>query len=70
MSKGANMKNGDKLVMTVEEAGRCLGVSRPTAYLLAKQGKIPVIRLGPRRLVVPIAALYRMLENAGCQSSE
>ena len=63
------MKNGAKLVMTVEEAGRCLGVSRPTAYLLAKLGKIPVIRLG-RRLVVPIAALNKMLENAGCQSSK
>lgn len=52
----------EKLVLTVEEAGRLLGVSRPTAYLLAKNGKIPVLRLS-RRLVVPKAALEKMLSE-------
>jgi len=51
--------------MTIAEAGKALGISRPTAYLLAKHGKIPVIRLALRRLVVPVAALNKMLESAG-----
>ena len=54
-----------KLTMTVEEAGEALGISRATAYLLANTGRIPVIRLGERRLVVPKAALLKMLESAG-----
>lgn len=56
----------EKQVLTVEEAGKVLGISRPTAYKRVKEGKIPVIRLG-RRLIVPILALNRMLENAGQQ---
>jgi excisionase family DNA binding protein len=55
----------EKLTMTVEEAGEALGISRATAYLLANTGHIPVIRLGERRLVVPKAALLKLLESAG-----
>ncbi len=53
-----------KLVMTVEEAGLVLGISRPQAYKMVKKGIIPIIRLG-RRIVVPRPALMKMLENAG-----
>jgi excisionase family DNA binding protein len=52
-----------KLVLTVEETGKLLGVSRPTAYKLAKTKQIPTIVLG-RRIFVPKAALNKMLENA------
>lgn len=52
----------ERLVLTVEAAGRLIGVSRATAYLLAKQGKLPVLRL-QRRLVVPKAALEKMLSE-------
>ena len=55
----------ERLTMTVKEAGVALGISRATAYLLAKTGGIPVIRLGERRLVVPKAQLQRMLEGNG-----
>jgi excisionase family DNA binding protein len=55
----------ERLTMTVEEAGEALGISRATAYLLAKTGDIPVIRLGERRLVVPIKALDELLASAG-----
>ncbi len=57
------MKEG-KLVLSVEAAGKLLGVSRPTAYKLAKAGQIPTLRLG-RRIVVPKAALEKLLLNAG-----
>jgi excisionase family DNA binding protein len=47
---------------SVEEAGRILGVCRNSAYALAKSGELPTIRLG-RRLLVPRAALERLLAN-------
>lgn len=47
---------------TVEEAGRILGVSRMTAYSLAKSGAIPVLKIG-KRLLVPRAALERLLAD-------
>ena len=55
----------EKLVLSIAEAGRALGVGRSTAYALARTGQLPVLRLGPRRLVVPKAALLRMLATAG-----
>ena len=59
--------NNKVMVMTVEEAGELLGISRPHAYKLVKEGQIPIIRLG-RRLIVPKAALEKMLANAGTQN--
>jgi excisionase family DNA binding protein len=47
---------------TIEEAGQILGLGRNSAYALAKSGRLPTIRLG-RRLLVPKAALDRLLEN-------
>ncbi len=46
---------------TVPEAGVRLGLGKNAAYQAAREGQIPVIRIG-RRLVVPIAALERMLK--------
>ena len=58
--------NGDKrLTLTVEQTAQLLGISRATAYALARTGKIPSLRLGERRLVVPKVALDRMLEEVG-----
>ena len=59
----------ERLTMTVEEAGEALGISRATSYLLANTGGIPAIRIGERRLVVPRAALERMLDEAGKKKS-
>ncbi len=44
-------------------AAGLLGVSRFTAYNLARSGQMITIRLGRGRLVVPVAPLLRML---GC----
>ena len=54
----------ERQTITVAEAGQILGCSRALAYEMARQGRIPIIRLG-RKLVVPKAALERMLEDAG-----
>lgn len=52
----------ERLVLTVEEAGRSLGLSRPSAYIAVKRGRIPIIRIG-RRIMVPKAALEKMLAD-------
>lgn len=44
----------------VEEAARWLGLGRSSAYAAAASGELPTIRIG-RRIVVPTAALARML---------
>ena len=46
--------------ISVEEAGRWLGVSRNTAYEAAGRGEIPTIKIG-RLLRVPVAPFERML---------
>lgn len=43
------------------EAGQILGLSKASAYHAAQTGEIPTIRIG-RRLVVPTAALRRLLQ--------
>ena len=53
----------EKLVVTVDQAAKALGISRGLAYEMARQGRIPAIRLG-RRLLVPRLALERMLAEA------
>jgi excisionase family DNA binding protein len=61
------MTTDEKMVLTIEEAGKALGVSRATAYKLAKNGQLPgVIRLG-FKIFVSKLALTKFLENAGCQ---
>lgn len=50
----------DRLVLTVAEAGKLLGISRAFAYELIARGELPVIRLGRRRLV-PKCALYELV---------
>ncbi len=47
---------------SISEAAEHLGISRGLAYEMARQGAIPVLRLG-RRLVVPRVALERFLSS-------
>jgi excisionase family DNA binding protein len=56
MTGAASAPGGERLVYSVAEAGALLGISRAFAYELVARGELPVIRLGPRRLV-PKAAL-------------
>jgi excisionase family DNA binding protein len=52
--------NPTPLTVSVEEAGRMLGIGRGLAYEAAKRGQLPTIRLG-RRLVVPRGKLEELL---------
>ncbi|OFX14806.1 MAG: hypothetical protein A2Z18_03550 [Armatimonadetes bacterium RBG_16_58_9] len=53
-----------ELTISVPEAGRRISCGRNLSYRLAREGKIPVIKLG-KKLRVPIAALERMLQEVG-----
>jgi len=51
-----------RLTITVEQAGRILGISRGLAYQMAREGRIPTIRFG-KRLVVPKWAIEHLLQE-------
>jgi excisionase family DNA binding protein len=53
----------ERRTVTVDEAAKMLGVGRNAAYRGVKSGDIPVIRVG-KRLLVPLAALERILQGA------
>jgi excisionase family DNA binding protein len=50
----------ERRVVTLDEAAVILRISRGSAYEAARRKEIPTIRIG-RRLLVPVAALERML---------
>lgn len=49
--------------LSVTEAGRALECSRRLSFRLAREGAIPVARLGKRKLRVPVVALAKMLSG-------
>ena len=51
----------ERATMDVGEAAKLLGLSRNAAYAAVAAKQIPSLRLG-RRIVIPRAALERMLE--------
>jgi excisionase family DNA binding protein len=55
------MADSETCTLTVEEVAQRLGVSRGVAYEAVRAGTIPAVRISPRRIVVPKAALARML---------
>lgn len=58
-----------RLTLTVEEAAEKLGLSRAFGFETVRRGEIPSIRVG-RRIVVPRAALERMLDAPSRDASE
>lgn len=50
----------NRVVVTIEEAGEVLGISRTSAYRAARKDEIPTLRVG-RRLLVPVPELRRMI---------
>ncbi len=52
----------DRLTLTVEDAGKLLGISRAPAYEMSRTGLLPTVRFG-NRIVVPKKAIETMLEH-------
>jgi excisionase family DNA binding protein len=45
--------NGERLLLTVPEAARVLGISPRSVYRLVGMRAIPSVRLGTRRIAIP-----------------
>ncbi len=54
----------EKRTYSVPEAATVLGIGRSAAYEAARTGEIPTIRIG-KRILVPVAALERLLADSG-----
>lgn len=59
--------NMNRQTLTVTEAAKRLGVGRASAYEAARTGQIPTVRIG-KRILVPVAALERMLAEASAKN--
>lgn len=57
-----NSTDTKQATISIEGAAKRLGIGRQAAYAAAHKGEIPVIRIG-KRLLVPVAALDRLLET-------
>lgn len=62
LTTGSPKPHNERMTVTVKEAADLLGVSRSLAYEMVAAGTLPSLRLG-RRIVVPRAALLRMLNG-------
>jgi len=56
------LRDIDTLTMTVEEAGKLLGIGRSSAYGAIRRGELPFLKIG-RRILVPRSALFRKIED-------
>ena len=53
----------EKMTVSVEEMAALIGVSRSVAYQLVKEPGFPSIRVGGRRLIIPVKSLERWLDE-------
>jgi excisionase family DNA binding protein len=62
------MRPTSSFTVSVPEAARILGIGRNTAYVAARRGDLPTVRIGGR-IVVPVHRLVELLDSAerGCQ---
>jgi excisionase family DNA binding protein len=51
----------EKWTLTVQEAAALLGISTNLAYDLCHEGKIPSIKLGQKRILIPRVQLLKLL---------
>ncbi len=57
----------EKLVLTIQEAADVLGISKSYAYELSRQGVIPTLVLGKKR-VIPKEKFIQWINNQGQES--
>lgn len=59
----------ERTVVDVPTGGAFLDLSRSASYRAAERGYLPTIKLGDRRVVVPVARLLAMLEGEGANDA-
>jgi len=70
MAKKDYLESDEALCISVTAAAKLLGVSRNTGYEMVRMGQLPTIRCGQRRLVVPKAALLKMLQEVNQENEK
>ncbi len=63
------IEQGDRLAISVRDCARRLSISEGTAWAMVRAGRIPSVRISPRRVLVPVSGLNRLLENSGLEGS-
>ncbi len=58
----SRQKVNNPLAITPRESFRRLGISDFLGWKLIKEGKIPSVKLGEKRLLVPVVALEKLLQ--------
>tara|TARA_B100000749_G_scaffold218903_1_gene173918 strand:- start:272 stop:469 length:198 start_codon:yes stop_codon:yes gene_type:complete len=56
------LRDIDTLTITVEEAGKLLGIGRSSAYGAIGRGELPSIKIG-QRILMPRSAFFRKIED-------
>lgn len=57
------LRSGPPTISVKEAARDYLGVSRAYGYAMARNGHLPIVRLGAKRVRVSAAGLLKMLEG-------
>ncbi|MBA7664596.1 hypothetical protein ES703_72657 [subsurface metagenome] len=57
--------NDEALVLTPEEVRRRLKISRSVLYSALAQGRIPSIRISPRKILIPKHRFLEWLDGGG-----
>lgn len=57
--------NDDSLVLLPDEVRQRLKISRSVLYSALAQGRIPSIRISPRKIIIPKNAFLRWLDAGG-----
>jgi excisionase family DNA binding protein len=58
----ADLEERGILAISVPEAARVLGIGRNTAYVAARSGELPSVKIGGR-VVVPVRRLRALLDG-------
>lgn len=56
----------ERATLTIDQTAKLLGISRGSVYEGVRAGRIPSLRISPRRIVVPRAALDALLKSVTC----
>lgn len=59
----------EKLALSMSETAQALGICLPAAYELARTPGFPAVRVSERRLIVPVDALRRWLNERAEESA-
>jgi len=58
------MEKFEKRTLTIPEAAQIIGISRSLAYRMAAEGKLPTIKVGKRKNIIPKVALDQWLKES------